>query len=324
MTDYSKVTLQELLRREEAGLLCKQYNMYVGTLIKTEYKADANLRVGGDCLKVTNTYTNGNKTGRSCSLVTWTQEFEDGSQPQAFENLLSVDFDGINDYISIANPSNFHFESGGTDQPWSISMWIKATGTFSSIRLASKGAINNTEWIFSTTFDDRLNFALYKGAANNNFIGMKSSSTLTADLGFWIHVVGTYDATMSEGGIKLYKNGAALGLSSASSGSYTGLRDSGDKMEIGRWNGTGVNFTGNIDEVSVWNKELSAAEVTEIYNLGVPKNLLTHSAFANIVMWLQMGDNAIFPVLQDQINGNDGTMINMSASDFETDVPSNE
>jgi len=72
----------------------------------------------------------------------------------------------------------------------------------------------------------------------------------------------------------------------------------------------------------VWNKELSLAEVTEIYNGGAPTNLLAHSAAANLVGWLRMGDGDTFPTLTDNsTGGNDGTMTNMEAGDIVNDAP---
>jgi len=35
---------------------------------------------------------------------------------------------------------------------------------------------------------------------------------------------------------------------------------------------------------------LNAAQISEIYNSGTPKNLLNHSASANLVSYFRMGD----------------------------------
>ncbi|WP_281684551.1 thiamine pyrophosphate-binding protein, partial [Thalassobaculum salexigens] len=56
-------------------------------------------------------------------------------------------------------------------------------------------------------------------------------------------------------------------------------------------------WDGNLDECSVWDKELSAAEVASIAS--GPSNLLSHSAAANLVGWWRMGDGDTFPTLTD-------------------------
>jgi hypothetical protein len=53
-------------------------------------------------------------------------------------------------------------------------------------------------------------------------------------------------------------------------------------------------FNGNMDEVSFWNDDFTLAEIQEIYNGGVPTNLLNHSKIANGVSWFRMGDAGIF------------------------------
>ncbi len=80
-------------------------------------------------------------------------------------------------------------------------------------------------------------------------------------------------------------------------------------------------FTGNLDEVSFWNTNLSLTEAQEIYNSGNPTNLLTHSKNANLVSWFRMGDDDTFPTITDNKGSNDGTMINMSPTNFVLDVP---
>jgi hypothetical protein len=45
---------------------------------------------------------------------------------------------------------------------------------------------------------------------------------------------------------------------------------------------------GYFDEVSIWSKELSAANVSHIYNSGTPTDI---SASGSLVTWWRMGDS---------------------------------
>jgi len=74
---------------------------------------------------------------------------------------------------------------------------------------------------------------------------------------------------------------------------------------------------GSISNVSIWNTELTSAQVTEIYNEGVPSNLNNHSAYSNLVSWWQLGSNSSFNTnwtVLDEVtaSGNNGTSVNMT------------
>ena len=98
-------------------------------------------------------------------------------------------------------------------------------------------------------------------------------------------------------------------------------------MNAGAWTNTadfkiGRLTLGNIDEVSVYNSELSASDVASIYNgngAGKPGDVTS----LNPVGWWRMGDNdsGTGTTVTDQGSGdNDGTLTNDAA--FEEDVPS--
>lgn len=78
-----------------------------------------------------------------------------------------------------------------------------------------------------------------------------------------------------------------------------------------------------LDEVAIFNYELSSGH-DEIYNLGVPRDLSTLTD-GPPVGWWRMGDGVTFfqfpTILDHSTSGNDGTMINMSASDIVNDAP---
>lgn len=61
---------------------------------------------------------------------------------------------------------------------------------------------------------------------------------------------------------------------------------------------------GLLDECTYWDKELSGAEVTELYNGGATFDLTTHSASANLISWYKI-DGDTLPTVTDAINGQD-------------------
>ena len=151
----------------------------------------------------------------------------------------------------------------------------------------------------------------WDGGAGGPYIA-QGLATLVKDT--WQHVVATYDGSRAPAGIKLYKNGVLQSGAGTEPGSYTAMSNSSDDLVIGRrWSEDTTNVAeGFIDEVAAFDKELSAAEVLEIYNSAQLFNFDTFSAVGNVVSWWRMGDNATGTspnyTIPDQIGSNNATM----------------
>ena len=78
-----------------------------------------------------------------------------------------------------------------------------------------------------------------------------------------------------------------------------------------------------LDEVSIFDYELTSGQVTSIYNSGTPTDLDNTSGVTAPVHWWRMGDGDTFPTITDvgTTGGNDGTMTNMESGDIVTDTP---
>ncbi|MDO8408322.1 MAG: LamG domain-containing protein, partial [bacterium] len=147
----------------------------------------------------------------------------------------------------------------------SVSMWIQPSQTINS---SSAGFIN--PWQSSNARDGILfnNNNCGGGAGQLNFIITPSGgnyscaeTTITSwKAGTWYHIVATWNGTNQ----KVYVNGT-LNVSV----SQTQTMTAGTGQRIG---GDGVfstrTFPGSIDDVRVYNRALSAAEVLQLYNLG--------------------------------------------------------
>jgi hypothetical protein len=77
----------------------------------------------------------------------------------------------------------------------------------------------------------------------------------------WVHACYVWNGST----ISLYGNGAELATSTA--GSYSADTSTGNRIGV-RSPGTWGTWKGKLDEVRVYNKALSAAEVRRLYNLG--------------------------------------------------------
>jgi len=229
----------------------------------------------------------------------------------SYSNTKSIEFDGADDHITMGNVLDF----SKTDS-FSFSCWIKrdALGSEQVIlgKIDNASPYKGYELCLLSSNTYRVMFR-NSNPAYQRFI--RNSSSTIADTN-WHHIAFTYDGSGSVSGVNLYLDG------SLDNGSTTGTLNSDMTNSfpfcISSRNQATAFFSGNIDEVGVFNSELSASDITAIYNSGTPTSLSSYSPLA----WYRMGDGDTFPTLTDNgSSGNNGTMTNMVAGDIQTDVP---
>ena len=229
----------------------------------------------------------------------------------AFSNLKSIELDGVDDYVNVADADNLSFGNGSTDSPFSISAWVKMNDA-SDFIFVVKATSTPREYLFYTAGDDKVYFVLYDGLPNR--IGRYYNTALTSFENQWIHLVATYDGSSSDTGLKIYLNGNRVDDSSTTAGSYTAMTNSSLDVYIGRFKNDYAN--GNIDEVAVFNSELSPSDVTAIYGTGVPTSL---SSYSSLISWWRFEEGSGTTATDSGTGGNDGTI---TGATYQTDVPS--
>ena len=229
-----------------------------------------------------------------------------GSSTPPFTNTKSIQLDGFDDYVDCG--TNLALLGSAT----TFSAWVKMTDA-TSFRILHKGIAGSREYAFGMGTSDTLFFVLYNGSSN--YIAQVSTSTMTSYQGSWIHICATYDGSTNASGITLYVNGSVFNSSSLTGGTYTAPSGNANgDVYIGRYSTEYAD--GNIDEVAVFNSELSQSDITSIYNGGVPNDISSLSPLS----WWRCGDGDTAPTLTDNgSGGNDGTM--QSFNTFSTDVP---
>ena len=245
------------------------------------------------------TQTTGTSSGMTqANLVQSDLSFTSGYSPYALE------FDGTNDYID----TNTNLNSLGVVNTFSISLWVKiaTNGNYDHIIGAptSYSAWNTGFGLYTNTTGVRF-WVDQWGPSGNTFVNSASLS-----LNVWYHIAATFDTT---NGLKLYVN-AGTPTTATGNGILDGLTN--DIYIASTGTNTNYAFNGSISNVSIWNTELTSAQVTEIYNEGVPSNLNNHSAYSNLVSWWQLGSNSSFNTnwtVLDEVtaSGNNGTSANM-------------
>jgi len=217
---------------------------------------------------------------------------------------FSFNFDGVDDYIDCGNI----LDKDGTT-PFSISAWIKCPSDIGTDVIASRkrcrhsgsGKYAGYEFVLVTSgvSKNKLVFEI----EGLNASGASSGAITRKGLGFdfnddvWHHVVATYDGSEDVSGIKLYKDGAEW----TTFATYQDLSNNfigpiapnatipfciGGDLSNSTCNSAVRAFLGNIDEVSFFDSELDASQVTAIYNSGEPTTITGAAAH-----W-RMGEDA--------------------------------
>ncbi len=175
---------------------------------------------------------------------------------QSKQSNYSMDFSGSGQYIDLGNSTQVQ-----PVKEMSISAWINAS-SLATYRGIVSCMYNGASYDgFALRLDDtssnKIQFVI------NSTTQIKSTSTITT--GQWYHLVATYDGA----NIKLYFNGSL-----ESSTSLTGNIDYSDgsrTTNIGSLYSVGANefeFTGQINQVSIFDYALSASQVTTLWGGG--------------------------------------------------------
>ena len=152
----------------------------------------------------------------------------------------ALTFDGVNDYVTIPTIS--------VATNITVSAWVKSPtlGTFgSNMFIVSKSPVN-TNW----------NLFLEAGSliwrSTNQITTSRPSSNV------WHHIA----ATQANTAAKIYVDGVQI-----QSGTMNAIANGGGAILIGQY-GAGYFFNGLIDEVRIYNRVLSGAEIQDLFNAG--------------------------------------------------------
>lgn len=239
----------------------------------------------------------------------------------SFENTYSFNFDGTDDYISIDDADDLSFGNGSTDSPFTFSMWAKVDDlTTAHVLIEKQDTSSNREYIFYIDSDGTIYNNIYSNGVSLNRRGRKTSTGLISP-NTWYHIAWTYDGqggTNASDGIKIYLNGTRVDNANNQKNSYVAMMNTSFPLKIGEF------INGNMDEVAVFNTELSQSDITTIYNNGIPNDI---SSISGLVSWWRMGENATWNgrewnPIPDANGNNDGIGFNMAEDARSTDIPS--
>lgn len=185
----------------------------------------------------------------------------------------AVNFDGSDDYVQIADADALSFTDGSDDLPFSFAAWIKMRNAV-NFRIVSKWT-SSQEWQFSTQSSGKLKLAVEDSGGDQADITKDTALTDYEDQ--WIHVVGTYGGsgpnsatafTAAADEMNLYINGESVTSESTrtTNATYGGMSNTSQAVQIGRL--SSVYADGEMRDIKIFNREISAAEVETLYREG--------------------------------------------------------
>lgn len=193
-------------------------------------------------------------------------------------NNYSMNFDGSNDYLSLSTDI-FDFGSNA----FSFSGWVKRTSIGDStnvILFIQKSGTTPTMQIRQNARNIKVDFNV---GSTWSFV-----ETTTNPIGNdtnWHHLAVTKSGTS----MSIYFDGVLQ----ATTGTAPATLDSGSgSVFIGTRAASSQFWYGSMDELAIWNTDLSSTQVSEIYNAtstNLTKDLTTVSG-SNLIYWNRMGD----------------------------------
>lgn len=173
----------------------------------------------------------------------------------------ATEYDGLGDYVNAGNESVLRVQSH------TISLWAKTNGTAEDHRAMigkAYGTGGSNSFLIYLHSDETIRGYIETSAGTSDLRGSSLSGNT------WYHIAQTYDGST----LKLYVNGVQVN-SSSNSGT---VRYDDSNVTIGADDNNGNStagmtffFNGSIDEVMIFNRALSSAEILFLYETSLKK-----------------------------------------------------
>jgi hypothetical protein len=192
--------------------------------------------------------------------------------PAGGKNIGALDFDGTNDYVQLANESNFDFDRFDS---YSIAAWIYRDSAADEDDIVLK-VVNSTNyqgyalWLDPSgtcnggTGSSCVAFDFANAASDSLKVWTPNNSVPVAQ---WVHIALTYSGTSTAAGVRIYINGVNQTLNVQYDALSSGTALNNAPVVIGAdpvGPGGCCNFNGRIDDVRIFNRALTAAEVAAL------------------------------------------------------------
>ncbi len=175
----------------------------------------------------------------------------------------ALTFDGVDDYVDVGDPIDGSLDFGA-GRDFSLSVWFKT-----SMPLSERGFfVCKRAYGILPGYDFYIHSGMIFARICDDTYGPDARTTELFNDGLWHHATAVYDR---DGVITIYVDGIIKATSGGSIASL-GSVDNSEPFTIGDRNDSSHHyyFEGNLDDVRVYDKALSAEQVYEVYLMGLP------------------------------------------------------
>lgn len=179
----------------------------------------------------------------------------------------AMSFDGVNNVIDIDNDATYHFNL--TDA-FAISYWAKFnTFTNDQFVIITQKPSNGYRGWSSQIVSGKLRFQLLSDFPGGNYISVDLTNNLSTNQ--WHYVTISYNGTANWTNVKMYVDGNIAETTKIRDSLTGDTKTNAGQLRFGQREATAVNYlNGSIDQVMIFNKSLTADEVSALYNQTYP------------------------------------------------------
>lgn len=245
----------------------------------------------------------------------FTFPFTNFSGATGFVNTYSTVFNGVDETIQFGNAFSY-------TNNLSVFCWVSTGNLTSNTAIFSKwnAGIAQRSWALWTTAGGKLRVGISADGGTTNAKDYTSTAVGSIENNGW-HLIGF---TFASNVLKLYVDGVEVTTSKGSDPTVNAINAGTSDIWMGKdRNFSYAYFPGNIDEPTIWTGTvLSDADIATLYNSGVPTEPSSLSLDGTLAHHWRLGDGDDATTVYDQVASADGTLNNMDATNYSTDVPS--
>ncbi|MBI5804348.1 LamG domain-containing protein [Candidatus Pacearchaeota archaeon] len=267
---------------------------------------------GGVCINSNEICVDGSWPG--CSSADYGADYEEGTEISCTDGLdndcdgvtdnsdsdcenWALNFDGIDDYVQVGTAPDF---SDVCLNGCSFSAWVRreAGGTGNLPIVARSEAAGIFFSFYVPSIGESLSINIFDSPGPGGNLCTISTDTNSVPIGSWIHVTGVYNLT----DVVLYTDGERKIFESCAITIDETAWQNGDTY-IGHTSVPSSFFSGDIDDVRIYNRGLSDAEVSQLNDAGPEAEIVT-SGLAGWWKFYEGSGN----VAEDSWGDNDGSI----------------
>jgi len=179
--------------------------------------------------------------------------------------------------------SQFNFMHNSVTMTWSVNFWQNTVNTGSlpqAIIHNNVGTTSNAGIDISYRGNGDHKAGIFRGVLFTSVVGPGSSGSALPVDGNWHMVTVNYDHTLPTDNLKFYHDGVFT-AATTKDGAAPSMNNAAVAMELAGY-GNFLPYSGNLDEMSIWNRVLSPSEITDLYNNGAGLTFIDDISSPNI------------------------------------------